>query len=369
MTHQKRMRIQWVGDIALTAQYMDPSNHRGLEENATEVARELEPADLRIANWEAPLLGVQGLNPAKRLVLHTNEETARKVLALKLNIALLANNHAFDCLESGFDKTVSFLQSSGISVLGAGTYRNQAIQPLLIDVAASPVALLAYVDETTHPQVPEKRPMCLNWLEPERVLDEVTQWAARKRTVLVHFHCGSDFVSVPSPGHRRLARRAIDSGATVVVCYHPHRIQGYERVGDGFVLYGPGNFLVGSIYPWPRFTQPTTVLTCEIEDRKVVDFRLKHFLLHRGKLTVDNKGRGVKMYQVLNSHIASPEDQYDRFWSRAAAVEHLLLRPWHFIRRHRDPLKIAAALEKRHIREAWQMLVSIVKECSGRLKG
>ena len=369
MRDQHRMKIQWLGDIALTAQYMDPCNHLALEENVAEIEKVLEPADLRIANWEAPLLGDQDLNPLKRPVLHTNEDTARNALSLKLDIALLANNHVFDCLESGFDRTASFLQSAGIAVLGAGTSENQATQPLLIDVAATPVALLAYVDETTHPRAPENRPMHLNWLEPERVLDEVAHWAARKRTVLVHFHCGSDFVSLPSPEHRRLARRAIDSGASVVVCYHPHRIQGYERVGDGLVLYGLGNFLAGSIYPWPRFTQPTTVLTCEIQDRTVVDLRLKHLLLRRGELTVDNKGRGARMYRAFNPQIAALEDQYSQLWTRASALEHLLIRPWHFIRRHRNPLKIVAALEKRHAHEAWQVLKSIVKNLSGPHKG
>jgi hypothetical protein len=360
------IRIQWLGDIALTAQFLHPANHDLLEANCALLAQKLEPADLRIANWEAPLIGEDGVTQAKRMALYTDEETARKVLGLRLDVALLANNHAFDCFESGFRRTANFLQESGIQVVGAGLSPEKAAAPIALEVNGTPITLLAYVDEDTNPQVPPRRSMHLNTLSPERVVQDVNQWAREDRVVLVHFHMGHDFMPIPSPWQRRLAREVIEAGAKVVVCYHPHRIQGYEKHLTGHIFYSLGNALAGSIYPWPRFTEPTLAITCELTAREVTRVSVQPFLLRNGRLTVDSSNRVMRELQQRQKIYSATEVEYDRGWAKALAKDLFLTRPAHLLRRNRNPWRAFGSLRIRHIHEYARLLREIAKRVLGK---
>lgn len=356
MTSHAGITVQWLGDIALTGQFVEPANHGILERNAEYLAKELLPCDLRIANWEAPIVGTEGVNPNKKVAVFTDRDTAEKVRSLHLDAALIANNHIFDCLKSGFERTTSFLEETGVEWVGAGTTADKAAQPLLAERNDHEPVLLAYVDEDTHPQVPQDQSLNLNILEPERVLDEVSHWSRKNRIVLVHFHCGMDFLSIPTPKHRALARDAIRAGATVAVCYHPHRLQGYERIADGCIFYSPGNLLAGSIYPWPRFTEPTAVFTCRMEGCRVADLQIQYFILRDGVLGPDTRSRGRKMHRRNNRLLTLDDRRYARAWSRRLAYDMAVTRPLHFIRRHKSPQKMLAALESRQAAEYWGLI-------------
>lgn len=356
------LTIQWLGDIAPTAQYLDPANHGTLQANALLVSRLSPKADLRIGNWEAPLLGDQGLNPLKKVRLYTDSRTAEKVMPLELDVAILANNHAFDCLESGFDRTIDFLTARGISTIGAARSLEHAQRPLEIETPGGRVAILAYVDDDTNPCVPPEKGMFLNRLDPDRVISDVTRLSREGKIVLVHFHCGLDFTPIPAPHHRALSREAIRSGASVVICGHPHRIQAHESVDQGHVFYGLGNLIAGSIYPWPRFSQPTVVVECAISERRVVDVTLRHFVLADGVLLPDKRGRGPRVYRRGNLAIQASETDYLGRWKKALAWDAAVTRPLHFLVRNKNPVRLLAALEKRHFVELAQSL----KRAAGR---
>jgi poly-gamma-glutamate capsule biosynthesis protein CapA/YwtB (metallophosphatase superfamily) len=356
MPFHNTLRIQWLGDIALTERYCDPTFHDSFRANVTRVATELDPADVRIVNWEAPLLADEGSNPEKELTIHTVEEAAKTLTAIRVDVALLANNHAFDCLLSGFEKTLSFFASRGVRWVGAGRTQAECSAPLLMDVQGKQLAILNYVGPETHPWLPNRSDMCLNMLEPDRVLDEVSHWSKRSFAVLVNFHWGMDFLSLPAPEHRSLARKAIDAGATTVVGHHPHCLQGYERRGKGLIFYSLGNFLAGSIYPWPRFSEPTVSLTCAVEAHRVVDFRIQPFTLRDGILAPDSSNRCMNRLEVLNRRIQADEKRYARYWAGALAYNLALFRPYHFVRRNRNPLKILSNLKRRHAREYMDLI-------------
>ncbi len=222
MSDNNTIRIQWLGDIELAGGYCDPSFREALGANVSRTAEHLRQADLRIANWEAPLMGNQGLNREKKFPIHTTEEAASAIIPLKINVALMANNHTFDCLDSGFSRTLSFFESAGIRSVGAATTEKQSAEPLLLTVRGVPVAILNYVDPATNPGPPPGLGMYANILEPHRAVEDVRFWAERNHVVLVNCHWGIDFVTLPSPQQRKLARDLVDAGATAVVGHHPH---------------------------------------------------------------------------------------------------------------------------------------------------
>jgi poly-gamma-glutamate synthesis protein (capsule biosynthesis protein) len=56
-------------------------------------------------------------------------------------------------------------------------------------------------------------------------------------------HFGIEYTDAPQPSQQQLARAAIDAGALLVLGHHPHTLQGWERYGDGLIVYSLGNFV------------------------------------------------------------------------------------------------------------------------------
>jgi poly-gamma-glutamate capsule biosynthesis protein CapA/YwtB (metallophosphatase superfamily) len=352
--------IQLFGDLALTAGYVDPAFNESFSANLEFTKDKLPEADLRIANWEAPIIKGQSPNPEKLLNMSTTPEAADLIRPLGIHVALMANNHTVDYLEQGFVSTKKALEAMGLKTVGAGLTEVEAGSPLIIQVKGQSLAILNYVDLGTNPGVPTRLSPNLNLLDRDRALSDVETLARDGHSVVACVHWGMDFISVPSPDHLGLGRDMIKAGATIVAGHHAHCIQGYERVGDGVIFYGLGNFLAGAIYPWPRFTEPAMVVTVKIRNGTVSTFDIHPFILKNETLFEDSSNRVHRRLARLNRNFRLPTDSYRRKFHQCLAYNLAVVRPIHFLRRNRNPLTILGRLRKRHLREYMEIVRTII---------
>jgi poly-gamma-glutamate synthesis protein (capsule biosynthesis protein) len=66
--------------------------------------------------------------------------------------------------------------------------------------------------------------------------------------VIIYEHWGEERVGTPSPEQARLARAAIDAGASVVVGAHPHVLGPIARYHRGIIAYSLGNFVFDAFH-------------------------------------------------------------------------------------------------------------------------
>lgn len=71
----------------------------------------------------------------------------------------------------------------------------------------------------------------------------IADTAKKTDLVVVQLHAGFQFQPAPSLTVRQMARAAIDAGASVVVCHHPHVLQGVEWYKNKLIVYSLGNFI------------------------------------------------------------------------------------------------------------------------------
>ena len=238
------LQVQLLGDISLDNLYCNPQSHNALSQNMRQIAHVLGACDIRVANWESPLWGDGCVNSLKCPRLATTRAAAEAIAPLNLDVAILANNHAFDCREAGFQATTDFLDSHGIAWIGAGQTPQAAARPLILERKPLSLGLLAYVGSETNPNVPSDARVFLNELIPSRVLADVAQLRARVDHVLVFLHWGAEEgVRYPSVEQRRIGRALADAGATLVIGSHAHHLQGDEQRNSGHIFYSLGNFL------------------------------------------------------------------------------------------------------------------------------
>jgi len=327
--------IQWLGDISLNGPFCDPQHASALRENLRSLAAELGPCDLRIANWESPLWGNGQMNERKVPRLATLPHAARAVEPLGLDVILLANNHAYDCLEAGFENTVVLLQKMGAATLGAGRSELEAAQPLVLQRRDMRLGLLNYVGYDTHPNVPPGAGVFLNWFEEERALSETSALSGKTDAVLVHLHWGDEFLRMPALEERRIARKLVDAGAKVVVGCHAHVLQGHEPWSGGYIFHGMGNLLfwpppqtpLEHSGPWPRYVREVGIACCLLAGGRVREIAVRHLIQEGLALRWDETAKRKRLERRLCRSLRLA----DRSFARARRVEafyarHLLFR-------------------------------------------
>lgn len=105
------------------------------------------------------------------------------------------------------------------------------------------------------------------WAQMVRIFPELQDWVARRGhggaaqfthsqspeqikavkkssdLVVVQLHAGFQFQDLASESVRSAARAAIDAGADIVICHHPHVLQGLEWYKGHLIAYSLGNFI------------------------------------------------------------------------------------------------------------------------------
>lgn len=81
----------------------------------------------------------------------------------------------------------------------------------------------------------------------------IADWEGRADVVVVQLHMGFQFSPAAGEAARSAARAAIDAGADLVVCHHPHVLQGLEWYKDRLIAYSLGNFIFDQNFlsTWP----------------------------------------------------------------------------------------------------------------------
>lgn len=139
----------------------------------------------------------------------------------------LANNHSLDFGERGLDDTRRALDERGIAYC-ANT------QPVVLEVKGCRIAMLGMSYSLSSGKV---KALC----------GQIASYRADPAIdlIIVSFHWGIEMRYRQAKEQIDTARRAIESGADIVVGTHPHVLQGMEMYQGRPVFYSLGNFSFG----------------------------------------------------------------------------------------------------------------------------
>lgn len=211
-----------------------------------DVSRHLERSDLVVGNLEGPLTNASPRDDKHR-PLHTPTNKAASLLPLRLDVAILANNHIMDHGIEGLQETTSQLDKLGIGYLGAAESINRAGAPVVVQANGHRIGIMAFChDEGPMAGIASPGP------NPLTSMDQVkgTLQSLKRRTdlVIISYHGGEEFISVPWEERRKLFDALLCFGADIVYAHHAHVLQGYKVSQSAVVLYGVGNFYMDTPY-------------------------------------------------------------------------------------------------------------------------
>jgi len=238
---EPRVHISALGDLMLSGEW-DLGRVYERSSHPFHDLGELLANDFVFVNLETTILGDGGHIP-KSPRLFAKPETIRSSLStLGVNIANLANNHAFDGYLEGFNAVRDILEAQDVRHFGAGRNAVEAAAPVVVDIQGIRIGWLGYASPSTVlSHVATGDSYGVNALEEGRVLSDLAELIPLVDHVIVSLHWGVEYCHLPSPDQIAFARMIVDRGARVVLGHHAHVVQGLERYGDGLIVYNLGN--------------------------------------------------------------------------------------------------------------------------------
>ena len=236
------MKISFLGDISLNDSYNELYK-KGLKP-FHDISKTIKGSDYIIGNLESAVKGNEdGINPLKSPHLSTSLNTLNYLKDINIDMVCLANNHIYDYLEDGYNKTINFLDQNNIKYIGT-----QGLRSNVQELDGIKFCFLNYVANDTNPYFPKD---CkINVFDKKQVIDDIKQYRKSVDQIIILLHWGGKTENGYYPDFKQSmnARTFIDNGADLIIGHHSHTFQPFECYKGKYIFYSLGNFCFSDIY-------------------------------------------------------------------------------------------------------------------------
>lgn len=181
--------------------------------------------DLTMVNFEGTLTTATA-HANKTFVFKGRPEYAKILEAGSIDVVSLANNHAMDYLQRGYDDTVRYLSPS-VAVSGYARMPIVTVKGVRIGFASN-----------------------VGWsfdsAQKNFITNAIRDLRARGAELIVfNYHWGIEKSYHSEPTQRAIGHYCIDQGADLVIGHHPHVVQEVEMYKGKPIAYSLGNLVFG----------------------------------------------------------------------------------------------------------------------------
>ncbi len=282
------LTINFVGDVMLARRYESPGGiipTYGVEyifESTLEIYG--GAAEISVCNLECPLTDEGEPHPTKQVVFRSSPDNIAGLTYAGIDVVSIGNNHIIDYGARGMEETQEVLDTTGILFSGAGMNSYFARQPIFLSKDGLNIAFLSLCNRTGQYNnfqpflnAGYNKPGFAN-LDEHNLARDIDYAKGLGDLVVVQLHSGIEystypgdrldglepwdpevirFPTKPSMTDRELRWEAVDLGADIVICHHPHVLQGFEVYNGKLIAHSLGNYIFDLNYPE---TYPTVIL-------------------------------------------------------------------------------------------------------------
>jgi len=302
--------MNFVGDIMLARGYENPGgiiDTLGVEGIFDPTLPYLgRAADITVANLESPLCSLGTRHPTKPIVFRGRPRNVAGLVHAGVDVVSLANNHVIDYGLVGLQQMQGVLAANHILFSGAGANSYEAHRPVFCQQSGLNIAFLASCDRNG--QYDNYQPYLdagfnkpgFAYLDSFHVREQIDAVRGIADLAVVEMHTGEEYTPAPmvgrgndqlpmtndeedgdewysplalfpAPGDTEERHRAIDAGADIVICHHPHMLQGFEVYHGKLIAHSLGDFVFDLNYPE---TYPSVILNARVDETGFHDFSL-----------------------------------------------------------------------------------------------
>ena len=226
----------------------------------------LQKADLVFGNLEGPISG-RGKNQGSIYSFNADPYAAQGLIDSHFSVLSVANNHIFDYGRDAFLDTLAVLRLSKIDAVGGGISFDDAHRPVIRDVKGTHVAFLGYTNLLPRSFGEKDSVPATSYLDEEIMKQDINVAKTLADIIVVSFHWGDEYNTKHNDWQERIAREAIDAGASLIIGHHPHVVQEVESYNGGYIAYSLGNFIFDQ-----NFSEDTSkglLLEVKVNNKKI----------------------------------------------------------------------------------------------------
>jgi len=296
--------MNFVGDIMLARRIEDFINLHGYEPIFDPTLQVLsEAADITVVNLECALTNQGTPHPTKAVVFRGSPENVAALTYAGIDAVTIANNHILDYGLVGLQQTQSVLDGEEILSFGAGADSYEAMQPAFYLKSGVNFGLLGssdrtgqYNNEQPYLNAGFNKPGFANLTE-SNIIQQINSVRNIADLIILEMHSGTEYsvspedwfgkvilnedpeadedysadLRAPLESDIEMRHFAIDQGADLVICHHPHIIQGLEVYSGKLIAHSLGNFVFDLNYPE---TFPSIILNSKIDETGFYEFNI-----------------------------------------------------------------------------------------------
>lgn len=230
---RETLRVLFVGDIMLDRNVARTAKEEGPQALFAGVQElfDRKDVDLRVGNLEGTITTEPSIAQRNNKILRFTfaPELVEAVLPpLRFDALSLANNHALDFGEFGYDDTIFHLEKLGIKPFGS-PYNDSFKLSTVLEHNGKTLCLIGYHS--------------LFKSSTANVVEEIRRLRPDCWRVAVFAHWGEEYQTRSHAGQQEAAREFIDAGADAVIGAHPHVRQEVEEYKEAPIFYSLGNFM------------------------------------------------------------------------------------------------------------------------------
>ena len=234
------MHCIFTGDLSITGSFKKRFDE-GEELFDKELIDLFSSQDFVICNFEGAATNHQSvLRP--QVDVRSPKNSIPYLSKRNFNVFNLANNHVFDCGTEGFSDTRNAIIENGGKYFGAGENIGEASKIVFLKNKGITLALIGICHREG--LIAEEYGAGIFCDEKSDLIREKIKEAKKKADwVILNYHGGEEFTTVPMPRRRKLLHKIADFGANIIIAHHAHVFQGVEEYGNTTIFYGLGNFV------------------------------------------------------------------------------------------------------------------------------
>lgn len=212
----------------------------------------MRSADVFMVNNECAISDRGAPLPEKEYTFREKPSATQILKDMGVDIAGVANNHAFDYGEEAFLDTMESLKGANLPLAGAGHDINEAARPVILYANDMKIAIITatQIERYSPPQSrgasESQAGMLRTWPDPEPVLNAIRKAKEECDYVILFIHWGTENQVESDWAQNDQLPKFIEAGTDMILGAHPHILQPVSYVGDVPVIYSMGNFWFNS---------------------------------------------------------------------------------------------------------------------------
>ncbi len=311
---EDEVSLAFTGDVLLDpgyAIYTAYRNRGGALEKciSSDLLDEMRAADVLMINNEFPFSDRGTPAAGKTYTFRAQPDSVNILKEMGVDIAGVANNHAFDWGMDAFLDTMDVLDDANIPYVGGGHDISEAARPIYLYAADMKIAIVAatQIERMGNPHsisaTEDAAGMLRCWPSADKLVEVLKEAKANSDYVILFIHWGTEREVDPDWCQNQQAPELTQSGADLIIGAHPHILQPISVMNDVPIVYSTGNFWFNSK------TLDSCMVEVKLADKKLKSLRFVPCLQSGSAVKLLHDAEATRLIEYMRS--ISPNVEID----------------------------------------------------------